>query len=127
VRAKGLLAGLGLLLAGCGVKGPALAGYEGLQFKVRSYYAEHASEYNATCLRPEIEGITRTRVVEDSEERLVVDVRYRFKDEQYAIEGHPQITHGRNTCEGFANRTFTIDKTEDGLVVTAMSGERRTG
>ncbi|HEX5079126.1 MAG TPA: hypothetical protein VFV80_08230 [Geminicoccaceae bacterium] len=44
------------------------------------YQEAHASGRGGQCLAPYIDGITRVDVVEESPGRLVVDVRYLYRD-----------------------------------------------
>lgn len=110
------------LLAGCNVPGPSLAGYEGLQFKVRQYYANHAVEENAVCRAPEMRGITQTRILEDSDDNVVVRVRYYYRDNAFRIEDSPAII---GNCDGFNSRDFTIAKSDNSLKVVDMTGPRK--
>ncbi|MCB2055753.1 MAG: hypothetical protein KDE35_16120 [Geminicoccaceae bacterium] len=109
-------------LAGCSVEGPSLAGQPGLQVQVERYYREHATEENGICTRPWMRGITRSRVVEDDAERLVLEVRYYYVDDGYPDDGVPRVPR---TCTGFAQRLFTMARTPGGLEVIGMSGPTR--
>lgn len=92
-----------------------------LDSTIERYYEAHASERGGQCLAPYIDGITRTEVVENDPERLVVDVRYlyrdRLKDQPSGMEGD-----GLGTCTGYNQRRFVVANSEDGLEVEAMSG-----
>lgn len=115
------------MLAGCNIPGPSLAGYEGLQFKVRSYYNRYATEESGQCRAPEMVP-TGTEVLEDTPERLVVAVRYRYVDRQFGDSGPAGIGGGPTLfrCRGFATRNFTVDKSSEGaLSVVDMSGPKR--
>lgn len=120
---------LALLLAGCSssiFKGE-LAGYDGLATKIRFYYADNALEENGMCRRPELQAITRTDVIEDTSEKLVLQIRYHYQDNAFAQD----FGDGENgalilfSCRGFENRTFVVDKTPEGLVVASMTGAIR--
>ncbi len=108
---------LSALLAGC-VAGPGPLDPE-LTYLIRSYYRHHAAERNYTCLAPEIRGITRVEVLEDTPTRLVLKIRYHYRDDTYGMDG---FLTGR--CQDFATRTFVIDR-RDGYRVVGMSGEVR--
>ncbi len=122
--AKLSILALATLLAACAFKGQPLAGYEGLTFKIESYYADHAVEENGTCRAPEMRGITKVQVLEDSEERLVLRVRYYFQDDAFGVYDDPEIPTVRVRCRGFRTRDFVIDK-RAGLEVVGMSGPTR--
>ncbi len=102
-----------------------LAGYDGLATKIRFYYADNAKEEDGRCLRPTMQAITRTQIDEDTPEQLKITVRYRYIDERF--ERNPFDPDGFPLffCEGFSNRTFTVDKSDDGLQITEMTGPIR--
>ena len=73
-----------------------------LQFQITSFYATRAQERGATCNLPEM-SITRAEVVEETPERLVLDVTYFWRDNAYGDRSDVQF--GRiNPCQGFARR-----------------------
>jgi hypothetical protein len=112
-----------LLLAGCASRVPATGFAEppAIERTIERYYERNASEENRTCLTPYIDGLTRVAVVEEQPDRLVLDVRYfyrdRFKDDRSNGVG--------SECTGYAERQFTLVKTDAGLGVAAMSPSRR--
>ena len=108
---------LPFLIAGCAA-GPGPLDPE-LTYLIRSYYRQHAAEKNYTCLAPEIRGITRVEVLEDTPERLVLRIRYHYRDNVYGLDG---FLTGR--CQDFATRTFVIDR-RNGYRVVGMSGPTR--
>ena len=114
------------MLAGCGYEGPPLAGYKGLQFKVVSFYDARAFEKNATCNRPRMTPV-RATVVEETPERVVMNVRYHFRDEGQGNNGFfPFGGGGGGRCNDWSERTFTLAKTAGGgLDVIAMTGPQR--
>jgi hypothetical protein len=119
---------LAAALAACGYKGPPLAGYEGLQFKVVSFYEARAFEKGATCTRPRMTPV-RATVVEETPEHVVMNVRYHFRDEH---RGDGLFPLGRRRggvlgrCSDWSERTFTLAKNAQGGVdVVAMSGPQR--
>jgi hypothetical protein len=64
-------------------------------------------------------------VVENAPDRLVVDVRYFYRDRSKDDRGQDQ-GHGRE-CTGFAGRQFTFGKGKTGGVeVLDMTGQRRS-
>jgi len=109
---------LALALAACsGVSGPGqdLAGVPDLRPVVQRYYEARATEENGRCRSPLLDGVVSATVLEDESQRLVVQVRYLYRDHAAELRG---------ACIGFGNRTFTIDKGPDGLTVVDMSGEQ---
>lgn len=114
-----------LALAGCGWQGPPLAGEPGLQFQVTSYYRDHALQGQASCPNPEMQSVTRATVVEDTPERLVLDVRYYWVDWSQAVD----IRGGSiTTCRGRDERRFTFARATDGsLQPVAMTGPLKRG
>lgn len=119
---------LALLLAGCNVQGPALAGYPGLQFQVVSFYDTNAIEQNATCTQPRMRSVTGTQVIDENQQQVVMNIRYYWFD-----EGNSRFDDNMffpapvlDRCNGFAERTFTFVKMTDGsLQVRSMSGPQR--
>jgi signal transduction histidine kinase len=117
-----------LPLAACGVKGPGVAGYPGLQFPVQSFYDARATEQNWTCNQPRLQAITDAQVVDETPERVVMNIRYYWYDEQNTIteDNVPFAMPALQRCNGWAERTFTFTKMTDGsLVVQSMTGPQR--
>ena len=113
--------GAGLLLlglAGCTTERP-LAPFPGAEAQIRSYYERYAWEMNAYCTLPRINTITASRVVEDTPQRLVLDIRYRYEPFNQTID------FGILACKNWASRTFTFDRVDGGLQLVGMSGEQR--
>lgn len=111
----------------CGLAGCTSAGLSvdsRLQHEIIRYYAHHATEQNALCLAPEIRGITRMEVLEETPDRLVVRVRYNWVDEIYGEEDVDGLGVTLQRCNGFAERVFTIDR-RDGVRVVDMTGPKR--
>ena len=116
---------LALALAGCGWQGPALEGHAGLQYQVISYYNANASERQASCPNPEMQSITSSRVVEDTPEKVVMDIRYYWVDWSQATD----VQGGSiTTCRDWGERTFTFARTTGGgLGVVSMTGAQKRG
>ena len=114
-----------LVFAGCSWQGPALEGHPGLQYRVISYYRDHASERHAACPNPELQSITSTQVVEDQPERVVMDIRYYWVDWSQATD----VQGGSiTTCRDWSERTFTFARSSDGtLQVVDMTGAEKRG
>jgi len=111
-------------LAGCSYQGPSLAGQPGLQWQVMSFYGDRAIEQDASCNSPQMRTITSTRVVDDTPERVVMDLRYTWVDESGAVD----MPHGGSNilCQGWGELTFTFARNSDGtLGVLDMSGPQR--
>lgn len=111
------------LVAGCNYPGPPLQGQPGLQFEVISFYNGLAMERSATCPNPEMQSITRSRITEDKDQKVIMDIRYYWIDwSQGAERGGGTIT----TCRDWAERTFTFTRGSDGrLQVVGMSGQQK--
>ena len=113
-----------VLLAGaaaaCSYQGPSLQGYAGLQYRVISYYRANAVERAAVCPNPEMQSITASTILEQTPDRVVMDVRYYWVDWSQATDlGGASIT----TCRDWASRTFTFaPDTAGNLQVVGMSG-----
>ena len=70
-----------LALAACGYKGPAVAGYPGLQNQIQWYYDSNALEQNATCTQPRMRSVTGAQVIGETPEQVVMNIRYYWLDE----------------------------------------------
>ena len=118
---------LGLLsmgvLAACNAQGPSLAGQPGLQWQVISFYDDRAMERSASCPNPRMRSVTRHHIVEDSPQRVVMDIKYYWVDESQAMD----IPGGSIiTCQDWGERTFTFAKATDGsLQVKSMTGPQK--
>ena len=109
-----------VLLVACAPRMPATSFAEpsAVERAIIRYYEYNATEENRTCLSPYIEGLTQVNVVEDTPERLVVDVRYLYRDRFKDDRGNGM---GRE-CSGYAGRRFTLAKTDAGITVVEMTG-----
>jgi hypothetical protein len=115
------------VLAGCGWRGPSLAGHPGLQWEVISFYGGRAMEENAVCPQPRITAVTRARVVEETPERVVMDVRYRYQDDGMTSDSGGSGGSTKLGCAGFGGRRFTFARGGDGgLDPVAMTGPQRS-
>ncbi len=121
----GLALGL-LVVAGCAGMN-SLAGREGLVVPVRNYYADNATEEGGICPTPIIRSITNTEVLEETDERLVLRLRYAYQDRSNTVEVDALGFIMPTGCTGFATRTFTISVGPEGgpAEVLEMSGPRR--
>ena len=111
-------------VAGCAWQGPSLAGHEGLQWKVMSFYDARALEENALCPQPRMDAVVGHHVVEETPERVVMRVRYHYRDEGMTAD----IPSGGTSygCDDWGERTFTFVRTDGGgLEVEGMTGAQR--
>jgi signal transduction histidine kinase len=117
-----------LMLALGACAGPSLGGYDGLQYKVVSFYEANALEKNAACPQPRMTPVKAT-VVEETPERVVMNVRYHWWDERQNDSfplGNGTGTGSFGYCNDWSERTFTLAKnTGGGLDVVSMTGPQR--
>lgn len=112
-----------LLLAACaGVND--LGSYTDLRWKLQSFYQDHAWEEGARCVLPSM-SITQWKVVEETPEKIVMDVRYAWRVQNDGGRSRSRTSGGGGTCSGFNERRFTIVKSRDGLQIESMTGEQR--
>jgi hypothetical protein len=114
-----------VLLAGCAASRMPETGLgdpQALERAVMSYYARNAREENRTCLSPFMYGLTQVDVVEEQPERLVVNVRYLYRDRNKDDRGDGL---GRE-CSNYGERRFTLRKDGAGVEVIEMTGAQRT-
>lgn len=89
-----------------------------LQSKITRFYAQHAREEGGRCTRPYIDAIAKVDVLEDTPEKWIAEIRYRYLDRLRDEDPGGD----RKVCFGFASRTFVLAPVEGNLVVTSMSG-----
>ncbi|MEM7025949.1 MAG: hypothetical protein AAF637_25715 [Pseudomonadota bacterium] len=86
---------------------------------IKRYYESNAVEENNQCRAPLMDGVTRSEIVSQEDDRTVVRVVYTYRD-----------TIGRSTatrrCRGFGERTFTLVSEAGRPRVVDMTGERRS-
>ena len=103
-----------------------LAGHPGLLYQVKLHYQQNALEENGRCTRPLLEGVTRSEVLAEDDDQLVVRLTYRYRD---SIRDEPRSPSGVlpmfRECTGFASRTFTITKADYELIVAGMDGPQK--
>jgi hypothetical protein len=110
-----------VLAAGCAasrVPQTGLGDPRAIERAVMSHYARHATEENRTCLSPFMYGLTQVEVVEEQPERLLVDVRYLYRDRNRDDLGDGL---GR-ACTNYGERRFTLRKEGAGVEVIDMTG-----
>jgi hypothetical protein len=117
-----------LACAGDPAQNPAweLAGYPGLLYEIKFYYERNALEENGRCTAPLLEGVSRSEVLAEDDDQLVIRLSYRYRD---FIRDEPRLPSGQlpmfRECRGFASRTFTIDKTGGEMTVAGMDGPQK--
>ena len=121
---------LSLLTAGCDYKGPAVAGYPGLQNQIQWFYGNNALEQNATCTQPRMRSVTRAQIVDETQDTVVMNIGYYWLDEGQLDLDQGGFVPGPGAffqrCNGFAERQFTFTKMTDGsLQVRSMTGPQR--
>ncbi len=94
-----------------------------LKSNIQQFYARHAREEGGHRSCPFIDAITQVNVIEDTPERWVADVRYKYRDRLRDEDPGSE----RRICRGFAPRTFTLVPEGDRLVVADMSGRSCRG
>jgi hypothetical protein len=99
-----------------------LAGHPGLLYWVRFYYEQNALEQNGRCSSPLLAGVSRSEVLAEDDDQLVIRLTYRYRDFR---RDRPRRPGFFRECEGFATRTFTIAKSGDELRVASMDGPQR--
>ena len=115
-----------LLLSACSMEGPPVAGVPGLQWQIQRFYLDRATEAGGACTAPAIRSITQTTVLKETEDEVVMRVRYFWRDEGMQSEDAILPLIPSVSCQGFAERDFTMAQMSDGsLQVTAMTGELR--
>jgi hypothetical protein len=98
-----------------------LAGHPGLLYWIKLYYERNALEENGRCTAPLLEGVSRSEVLAEDDDELVIGLTYRYRD---TLRDERRLGLFRE-CEGFASRTFTIAKADDELTVAGMSGPQK--
>jgi len=111
-----------LLLAACGsaFRPPgAPPDWPRLAFAITGHYEDRAVERWGTCRLPRITGFLRVEVRVRTAERLVLRVRYAWRDEAYGGDDGGFL----DRCRGFGTRTFVLDPASGRVL--AMSGPTR--
>jgi hypothetical protein len=120
------LALVATLVVGCTTPRLPSAGFAdraALERAMKRYYEAHATERYGYCLTPYIDGLTQVSVVDQQPERMVVDVRYLYRDWS---KNDNSGGFGRE-CTNYAGRRFTLAKGPSGGVeVVDMTGTRRS-
>ncbi len=103
---------LPLTLAACTPKIDANYDEPGLSAAITRAYVENEVEEPYTfCTLPRIRAITRTDLVEEDANRLVLDVRYNYWDPTGSTTSDDfPFAFGDRDCEGFATRRFTLER-----------------
>jgi hypothetical protein len=113
------------LLAACvfdpdgpGISGE-VPGLPGIARPINEYYYRFGVEENGRCRAPQVVAYFAGEVLEDTPERLVVRVRYQYRDDAYDTESP---ISGFVTCRGRGERRFVLDKDGETYTVVRMSG-----
>jgi hypothetical protein len=103
-----------------------LAGHPGLLYWIRFYYEQNALEENGRCSSPLLEGVSRSEVLAEDDNQLVIRLTYGYRDFR---RDRPRLPSGQfplfRECQGFAVRTFTMTKAGDEWRVAAMDGPQK--
>ena len=98
-----------------------LAGHPGLLYAVKVYYERNALEENGRCTFPLLEGVSRSEVLAEDDEQLVIALDYRYRN--YMRDER------RVGCSGNAkdsqSRTFTIAKADSELNMAQIDGPQK--
>jgi hypothetical protein len=91
---------------------------------IKRYYEAYASENIGQCLAPYIDGFTGIQVIESGPERMVLEVRYMYRDrvKDQQSSGDQAM---RNVCVGFGERRFVLANSQGAWRVEEMSGPQR--
>jgi hypothetical protein len=83
-----------------------------------------AMEAQARCPNPQMGGIVRTELVEETPERLVLNLRYHWVDDLRTVD--TAGGGGKIICSGWGERTFTFTRLSNGaLEVESMTGPQK--
>lgn len=116
---------MALALSACASAG-SVNGQPGLEWQIQRFYAGKATEVGGSCTGPLIRSVTAAETVDETDDTVVMRVRYYWVDQGMATDDRIFPFNAPTTCRGFAERTFTFAKMEDGtLQVTDMNGAKR--
>ena len=102
-----------------GAAGCATLGYSPEELAIRRYYERHATEEYGRCLAPYIDAITRRQVVEETDQGLVLDIRYAYRDRRKDGD------ENAGSCVGWGSRRVVLERSAETVRVVEMSGPRR--
>ncbi|MGF1561502.1 MAG: hypothetical protein ACFB3T_04890 [Geminicoccaceae bacterium] len=88
-----------------------------------NWIQDNGNEENGRCSDLIIESVTRFDVVEETDERLVANVRYFYRDYS-RDERNRAMPFGQN-CKGFNARTMEFAKVEGGYQIVSATGEQK--
>jgi hypothetical protein len=118
-----LLAFLGLIVLpvfvwSCVAATPEIPAFPGTADQIRAYYESHATERGAACVNLRLHAITKSQVVSQTADRLVLAVTYFFVPFSDA--------YGENgICKEFRVRDFTFERSGQGWRLVSMGAARR--
>ncbi len=99
----------------------------GLERVIKAHYAKHATEEDGECRTPQIDTIRSNEVKRRSEDgEEVMTIRYSYFDRHADMDANwGALFHQSQPCGGFAERDFSLTRTNLGYKVVDMTGERR--
>ena len=115
-------------VAGCAAAIPELPGDNASTYnELRTYYSRNAWEQRGECRAPYLDGILDSRMVEEDEDRLVLEVSYAYRDLIGTDDGSEILpSGGTDRCHGTEERTFVLARRgEEHYEVVEMSGRKR--
>ena len=116
---------MALALSACAGAGT-INGQPGLEWQIQRFYAGKATEVRGSCTGPLIRSVTAAETIEETDDQVVMRVRYFWSDEGMVNDDRVFPYNSALSCRGFAERNFTFAKMEDGtLQAIDMTGERR--
>ena len=106
-----------------------LGGEPGLLFVLKQYYERNALEEGGICGSPLLEGVTHSRVAQEDNDRLTIDLGYYYRDMRRDGDDCSRFRLLRcgvmRECRGFASRSFVVEREADGFRVIEMGGEQK--
>lgn len=127
-RRLGLGVATALAVGACAAFVPELPGDDGSTYtELRTHYRAHAWEKEGECRAPYLDGILDSQVVEETDDRITLQVEYAFRD-LVGDEDESDLLPGGGSdrCSGVEQRTFILEKRgEERYEVVAMSGRKR--
>ena len=99
----------------------------GLDRVIKAHYAGRATEEEGKCRSPRIDTIqSREPAGTSPDGEEIMRVRYSYYDRHADMDANwDALFHATQPCGGYAERDFTVVRTELGYRVNDMTGERR--
>ena len=126
---SGMLITAALGVGGCALYQPPVPGGWSTYQDMSVYYRRHAMEWNGRCRAPYLDGLLETEVVRESDGQLRILATYHWRDRVGDETGNDHFPFsGTDRCKGIDERTFVLEKADDGSLTTvAMDGLKRGG